>query len=514
MKKISLIAILGLSAFVFNTASAQQIGDLDTSFNTTGKVITDFSAGSEGATGVAIQADGKIVAVGYNAQGTVYTYAIARYNVNGALDTTFGVTGKIITDFAPGYDFAATVAIQPDGKIVAAGNKATGNTYDNSLVRYNTNGSLDTSFGNGGKVSNSVGFTDAGIVSIKIQPDGKIVAAGIASDMNFGRDFGVTRYNSDGSLDLTFGTGGKVLIDFALSSDFPYALALQADGKIVVGGMTGLNSVNDFGMVRLDTLGAVDISFGTNGIVVTDFGKPDEWATGMVIQPDGKIVMCGNSGSPYKFAMARYNDDGALDTTFNSTGTVLTAITTHDDANAIALQTDGKIVLSGVSWNGTNRDFSIVRYNTDGSLDSTFSGNGSTVTDFGNNTEKATGVAIQTDGKIVAVGNTGNDFAMARYIVTFSSGLIDFETMDASVLIYPNPVTENATLSYTLNQAEKISIRLYDVNGKLVSTVLDNEFKTADTHQQEIRFSDDMAHGTYFVVISNGKQKVSIQVVK
>jgi uncharacterized delta-60 repeat protein len=324
------------------------------------------------------------------------------------------------------------------------------------LIRYRTDGSLDATFGVGGKVEHGIGQADGGISAIQLQPDGKIVACGIATSNNFSREFAVVRYNSDGSVDATFGVSGFVLFDFASSYDFPFALGIQSDGKIVVGGSTGQDPVYDFGLLRLDTLGMVDSTFGTNGTVVTDFGRPDEWANALVIQPDGKIILCGYSGSPYQIAMARYEADGSLDTTFNGTGKVLTSASSNDEGNAIALQTDGKIVVSGVARNGSNQDFSILRYTTDGILDTTFSTNGFTATDFGTNADKSRGVAIQADGKIVAAGTAGNDFALARYIVTLSTGLIDFAGMNNSVLIYPNPVSSEATLEYTLSKAMNI----------------------------------------------------------
>jgi uncharacterized delta-60 repeat protein len=305
-----------------------------------------------------------------------------------------------------------------------------------------------------------------------------------------------------------------VMFDFATSYDFPFALCLQTDGKIVVGGATGQDPVYDFGMLRLDTLGNTDTTFGMNGTVITDFGKPDEWANAMTIQPDGKIILCGYSGSPYKIAMARYHDDGTLDTAFNTTGKVLTAVSTYDESNAVALQSDGKIILAGVARNGSNQDFSILRYHTDGTLDTSFSSNGFVTTDFGTNTDKAKAVAIQQDGKIVAVGVAGQDFAMARYITSLSTGIIDFEVQDNTVLIYPNPVLQNASLSYSLLQDEPISISLYDMQGRLLKVFLNNQYQSKGEHLQMISLPDDLAHGQYFVVIENGSRQLSIKIVK
>src|SRR5688572_20480916 len=365
MKK-SIPLLLFVSLFLVDQSSAQQIGDLDTSFNSTGKVISDFNTSPDGATSLVIQPDGKIVTVGYTSVGTNYSFALTRHMPDGSLDSSFGGTGKVTTDFAPGYEFGSSVVLQPDGKIIVAGNKYSPPQYDNALIRYMPDGSLDTTFGMGGKVEHTIGQGDGGINSIQLQPDGKIVACGIATNNAFSREFAIARYNSDGSVDATFGMAGIVLFDFATSSDFAFALAIQLDGKIVVGGSTGQDPAYDFGLLRLDSLGNVDSTFGTNGTVVTDFGRPDEWANALVIQPDGKIILCGYSGSPYQVAMASYEVNGTLDVTFNGTGKVLTSASSHDEGYAIALQIDGKIVVSGMARNGSNQEFSILRYTTAG----------------------------------------------------------------------------------------------------------------------------------------------------
>ncbi|MEO8148119.1 MAG: T9SS type A sorting domain-containing protein [Bacteroidia bacterium] len=513
MKTFKWILLLILSGNFFNL-SAQQIGDLDSTFNLNGKVITDFGGGGDGANSVLIQPDGKILVAGYSSSGTNYTFALSRYNTNGSLDISFGGTGKVVTDFAPGYDYAGCIALQPDGKIVAAGVKYSNPSYDNALIRYNIDGSLDSTFGTNGKVTNPVGTADGGINSIAIQPDGKIIAVGGSTTFTTGHDYAVSRYNVDGTLDNTFGTGGITLTDFSNSYDFPFSVCLQSDGKIVVGGSTGPDPLYDFGVVRYDTLGNVDTTFGTNGFVVTDFGKPDEWANASIIQGDGKIILAGYSGSPYKFALARYNDDGTLDTTFNSTGKVLTTIGTHVEANAVALEPGGKIVVAGVTYNGSNQNFCIARYLANGTPDNTFGTTGFVTTDFGTNGDKAKGVAIQADGQIVVAGVSGNDFAVARYLVVLSTGIIDFATMNNSVFIYPNPVTQNATLTYSLKQAEKISIRLTDARGRMVKTFIENQMQTASDHQQIISFPDNLPHGTYFIVIANTTEHLNIKIVK
>ncbi|HMT29990.1 MAG TPA: T9SS type A sorting domain-containing protein [Bacteroidia bacterium] len=304
------------------------------------------------------------------------------------------------------------------------------------------------------------------------------------------------------------------MIDFNLSYDFAFAVALQTDGKILVSGATGDDPFYDFGMLRLDTLGVLDTTFGTGGKVVTDFGTNEDWVNAMALQTDGKIILAGYKGYPSDIAMSRYNDDGSIDSTFGTAGKVISSLTTEDQANAICLQPDGKIVIGGMSAVLTNRDFSILRYNTNGLLDTTFSGNGYISTDFGTTSDKANAIALQADGKIVAAGVAGLDFAVARYLPSLTTGIIDFDNLSNSILIYPNPVLDEATLNYTLSKADIITINLVDVNGKLIKNFITNEFREATSHNQLLSFPSNLAHGTYFIVISNSTKQFSVQVVK
>jgi len=324
---------------------------------------------------------------------------------DGDLDITFGGDGKVITDFG-GDDFGNSVAVQKDGKIVVGGNTTTGGVGTNfGLARYNADGSLDTTFGTGGLVTTDFGGTNEFFGELVLQKDGKIVAAGQASS-----DFVLVRYNRDGSLDMSFGTGGVVSTPGTVGVN---GLALQKDGKIVAVGNTA--GLPDFVVVRYNTDGSLDTSFGTGGLVVTSFGTlTDDQAEAVVIQKDGKIVVAGTSEDD--FAVARYNRDGSLDIAFNPTGSIPGTVTTGgtDEGNAIALQKDGKILVAGLSGIA----FAVARYNTDGSLDTSFGAGGVATAGFGGTFNSARGIALQKDGKIVVVGvvNSGGfDFSVARF---------------------------------------------------------------------------------------------------
>jgi len=391
-------------------------GDLDPSFGNGGKVVTSISGNYAIALDTAIQSDGKIVAVGDSQIGNINRFALARYNTDGSLDTTFGTGGIVVTPFGVSAS-ANAVAIQSDGKIIAAGYGSTPYTAF-TLVRYNTDGSLDTTFGAGGVVHTFFPipvFNDSYISDIAIQSDGKIVAAGTVNDYNeYETSFAFARYNTDGSLDASFGTGGIVTTGFNFGQNSVFAVAIQSDGKIVAAGIS-----NGFVLARFNTDGSLDTTFGTGGFVSNFSQSGFGWAEAVAIQPDGRIVAVGRSYNAINFALARFNTDGSLDITFGLGGIVRTLVGESSSSSALAIQSNGKIVVAGEGRIGSNPNFALARYNTDGSLDTSFGSGGKVLTPFGSRS-LAWAVAIQPDGKIVAAGFSNNgtnyDFALVRYL--------------------------------------------------------------------------------------------------
>ena len=224
-------------------------GALDLPFGADGMVTTPIGPGGDFASSMAIQADGKIVAAGYSWNGSDYDFALVRYNADGSLDTNFDGDGKLATDFGSSNDAAISVAIQADGKIVAGGYSQNAITSDFALARYNADGSLDTSFDSDGMLTTNFGSSNDAAISVAIQADGKIVAAG-HSYIGGNGYFALTRYNPDGSLDTSFDGDGMLTTDFGSSDDVAYSVAIQADGKIVVAGSSNIGG-NDLA-IRLD----------------------------------------------------------------------------------------------------------------------------------------------------------------------------------------------------------------------------------------------------------------------
>ena len=532
-------------------------GTLDQSFGTGGMVTTRFADRSqESVAALALQTDGKIIVAGtttYTLPGLLFEtsdFAIARYNADGTLDPSFGDGGTVTTNMTelpiqippftvPSGDNATGVAVQPDGRIVVAGNTSdpSGRGPAIALARYNEDGSLDHTFGpnHDGKVASGLGSASVTTAGVAIAPTGKIFVAGSATSFPaFDSDFALVRYNADGTLDLPFGVGGLVTTDLSGMPDFAGAIAIQADGRIVVAGtttqftptppppppppprdrtLTTLGPDQDFAVVRYNADGTLDTGFGAGGKVITDVGSPFDAATSVAIGDVGRIVVAGSvarftvdfavavygadgrldpgfgGGAPVvtdfagdtdrafgvavandhsviavgsaaiatgdpnlrpsEIALARYLVDGSLDSTFDADGTVMTLLIGSgiDEAEGVALQPDGKVVVAGNSRGAFGGDFALIRYNADGSIDSTFgpSGDGRVVTDLGSagrcgqtrcpaSDDVVTALVLQPDRKIVVAGATFDadahsfQFALVRYLAdgtldsTFGTG--------------------------------------------------------------------------------------------
>ena len=510
--KIVAVGRAGGTGFRFALARYNPDGSLDMSFSGGGFETTDFGAGDDEATAVALQGNGKIVVVGVAGGGD---FALARYNPNGSLDTSFSGDGKQTTDFGAD-DEANGVALQGDGKIVAVGGGGAGGDF--ALARYNPNGSLDTSFSGDGRQTTDFGGDDDQAAGVALQ-SGKIVAVGFVGCTCPRRpDFVLARYNPNGSLDTSFSGDGKQTTNFGVASTWPRVWRSRATAR---SSRSARPALPVFALTRYNPDGTLDTSFSGDGRQRTDFGgfgasdgvalqgdgkivvvgggapgplqlrrlarhellrrrQADDQlrlaANGVALQGDGKIVVVGSalrrrratSPSPATTPMGRSTraspgtasrppTSGAatLRTGWRSEATAGSSrwarapqmrrsrlrarplqperVTRHellgrrqaDDrlrelqrGGGVAIQGDGKIVAVGDAGGGiTGFDFGLARYNANGSLDTSFSGDGKQTTDFGRSSG-ARGVAIQGDGKIVAVGATSSDpydFALARY---------------------------------------------------------------------------------------------------
>ena len=399
--------LLAAHASQVNAIAAQVPGDLDLSFAGGAGAIASLVIGSgahDHLTAMAMQPDGKMVLAGYCDGPTSQDFCMARINADGTLDTTFvgpsgNGGGKFLLDISNASDTASAVAIQPDGKIIIAGSCYNGVNSDFCIARLNPNGSRDSTFNGPGGAGNGqvmlpIGFSDDYATAMTLQPDGKIVLVGYCYVTNQ-NDFCAARLNVNGSFDTSFvgpsGTGvGKIAFSVGSFDDYAQAVALQSDGMIVIAGYcVGAMGDNDFCVARLDKVGALDPTFdgpsgSSNGKFLLPIGTSGDNASALLIQPDGKIVVAGSclvSAANYDFCITRLNTDGSLDASFDGpsgvgNGKFLLPITAakSDSAAALALQPDGKILIAGHCDNGGNADFCVARLHIDGSLDTTFDG--------------------------------------------------------------------------------------------------------------------------------------------
>ena len=385
---------------------------LDPTFGSDGRVSTPVGAGKGEA--VLIQSDGAIITAGRRAVGGGIDFALTRHDADGKLDTGFGTNGIVTTDLGSTTDEGLDAALLPDdGFVVVGRTDGPGSNRNFGIARYHADGTLDTSFGGDGIVTTDFDGQVDQANSVAVQPDGKIVVAGFAATgalLNANDDIALARYNSDGTLDTSFGTDGMVTTDLGTQTELGRAVVIQpGDGKIVVTGTVDSNVV----LVRYTPDGDVDTSFGQSGVTITDLGS-DDFANAIALTGDGQILVAGHtlgSGGNLDFVLARYSVDGALDRSFGTDGIVKTGFGGGDDfAEGLTVESDGRIVVVGRATSSTILDMAVARYHADGTLDAGFGAGGKITADFHGKGEFGQDVAVQADGKIVAAGYTANGF--------------------------------------------------------------------------------------------------------
>lgn len=347
-------------------------GLLDTSWNSTGTVITPIGGTTDSiANAVTLQPDGKALLAGMCHNGTNLGFCAVRYNPDGTLDTTWNGTGIVSTSIGSASSIASSVILQSDGKVLLAGSCTFSvNLTSLCVARYLPGGTLDTSWNVTGTVVTPVGGTNDIGRAMALQPDGKILLGGTCSNGSF-REFCTVRYDTSGALDLTWNGTGKAMLPVVVGIDnYVSSVALQPDGKILLGGLcaSNPNTNADFCSARFKSDGTLDFTWNGTGKVVTSIGINSDAANTIALQPDGKILMggyCAAVGGGSNFCAVRYLINGALDTTWNGTGIVITpmGLTIRSDlAYAMALEPDGKVLLAGGCFNGGITNFCVARY--------------------------------------------------------------------------------------------------------------------------------------------------------
>jgi uncharacterized delta-60 repeat protein len=470
-------------------------GDLDTAFAGTGKVRFDsfgLDAPSARATGVAVQQDGKILVAGDSpAPGAIATsltrFALVRFNPDGSLDAAFGSNGRTTTVVGTNLVYAGPVAIQSDGKIVLAG-MANGAI---AAVRYNTDGSLDNSFGDSGETTTTFPGI-AGAAAMAIQSDGKIVLVSSSG----GSAFTAIRYTTNGVLDTSFGTGGIASITVGTGEVQAYGIGVQSDGKIVVSGeIVVAPGTIDYALARFNSDGSLENSFGTSGWAAVSFSNNASGFGGptAAIQPNGRILVAvevltpGPVGFIHEFGVVRFATNGVLDASFGSGGEVVTLVgEASDGAVALALQPDGKIIAVGDALVGANYQYAAVRYNPDGSLDNSFGSNGEVLFGFGDGGDDTpSALALDSIGRVVIAGSANGAFGVARLLGDAApvSLRISFTATNTAVISWPYP-----SAGWSLQQNSDLRTTNWTATPQTVNNDGTNNFIIVSPHPGNLFF--------------------------
>lgn len=386
--------------------SFSQAGTLDKTFGNKGKVYTDLNAYCYAA---ALQPDGKILAGGGHA------YTLVRYLPDGVIDSSFGDHGFTSVT---GFSAIKAIDVLDDGKILTGGTSL----LQIAAARFKPDGTLDSTFGNDGFIAMYVGGLNS-IFDMAVQADGKILLAGWTKESEESSfNMLMTRLNTDGTLDESFAQNGSIVNPSGAQFN---CLALQNDGKILAGGQLwpeGHGDEDMFSISRYNTDGGLDESFGTNGTVLTDISNANDVPYSISVLNDGKILVAGKAhfagiGDSY-MTVVKYNNNGSVDESFGDAGVSNIILNdTSSYATGLLVQQDNKIVLTGTIVSSNNEDFALVRLNSNGGRDPSFGINGIVISDFGGY-ESAHASILQTDGKIILAGEDPDshyDWLLARY---------------------------------------------------------------------------------------------------
>ncbi len=501
MKRLLRTAAFALTALSGTTVCPAAPGDLDLSFGSEGKVNLRIGDGRLEAAAVAIQGDGKILVAGNNFNSSaVQSLAVVRYLADGSVDAAFGTGGLAEAGMAGSVMFGTCVAIQPDGSILVGGHaRRTGIGTEFALARFTGAGAVDASFGTAGLVTTDIGPGEDTAYGIALQPDGRILLAGTAV-YSFLSDVRValTRYTSTGALDPAWNGNGKVATPGpgttpALACN---AVALQVDGKVVVAGGAAPafsdGSQNSVCVARYTTAGSLDSTFNGTGISIQTLSPGYKASTCLALQTDGRMVVGGilNTGGAttnLDFMFVRFNSGGSLDTTFNGTGWATVPAGAGDDQmRGLAVQSDGRIVGGGSAVVGGSDDFAVVRVLADGTPDASFGTGGAVTTAINFGFDTGTALRLQSDGKIVLAGTTYTGstprIGMVRYhaaaavapaVTTGAATALSASGATLQGSVNPNGATTTARFEYGLTTAYGITapVTLTPDNGTAAQSV-------------------------------------------
>ncbi|MGL2966713.1 T9SS type A sorting domain-containing protein [Flavobacterium sp. XGLA_31] len=520
-------------------ASFSQTLSLDATFGTAGKVTnTSVTSGQT----IQLQNDGKIVSCflgDFSISGNV---KLARFNSDGTVDTTFGTNGFVNTIIVNEGGHTNMMKLQPDGKILVTGSFSSNGSSNASYLdfctaRYNTDGSIDTTFGTNGYAITgfeALSYEEAQV--IEIQSDGKILVGGHShkyyqSSPNYSADFAVVRYFPNGSVDTSFGINGKFTHNFGThtipasgvySSDFAIAIKINSAGKIIVGGSTtvgeSLEDYSNLGIICLNADGTLDTTFGDNGQTVINFGDKD-YLTNIKLTAEDKIIAtCEHQyqvdvdNDFVNIGLVRLLANGNPDPDFGSNGIVVTnknSTTLWDVIYDLTVLPNGKIICAGASWNETGlvANFLLIKFNTDGTIDTTFDDVGYKLVDFENSNAVVSSFLIQPDGKFLCAGVI--DYSVGCFARLDTNALSVNQPAAKLFSVYPNPFSESITIENQGKTLAKNRVELYDITGKKIF-----EYQSDESQSYTIPLQKELAKGNYLLKISNTEAAETLKIIK
>ena len=512
--------VLGIAVLLLPPPTAHgQTGDLDSAFGVFGVATTnDIGAGVDHAYAMTLDPTGRIVMVGSASDGAGLNFGISRFLPGGTLDPAFGIGGATMFDLGSDFDIAYAVAVQPDGRIIVAGRAEQDWTTDMAIIRLNDDGSLDSSF-----AENGVRWADFGpgsdyARSILLRGDGRVIVVGYAHD---GSTFhtAVVQLLADGSFDGSFSGDGRIMLMLSPEHDATTAAILLPDGRILLAGNAG--DPSDFFVARMNTDGTLDTSFGVGGVSTADALGTNDVGLGLAIGSDGRIVVSGSAhiGLGYhRFAVARFLQNGSPDTTFSTDGvTTATPGPLSNQGAGSVVQPDGKVLMCGNTNIPSNSNFGIVRFNVDGSLDTTFSADGMLAMEVAPYGNYAWSVALQGGGILVGGSSTNalghTRFTVVRLMNDINVGVFEPTSLASAILVYPNPINAASTFTYTLTKEESLTLQVFDATGRVARSLFSNAKRPLGEHRETLDLSG-LAAANYTVVLSSAEGSVSVKVVK
>ncbi len=506
MNKFYTFLILMVSTF----STYSQSGVLDTSFGNNGIVSTVINGSYNLAQTSVVQPDGKIIVAGEAGEPSPMKLAVARYNADGSLDSSFGNSGTLLIQVGPAKSYARNIAVQADGKILIGAYTYDDVAADFAIVRLNENGALDNSFGN-----NGITIVDNGsheiVDAMTILNDGKILLAG-----NNYNDFLSARFNTDGSLDVSYGANGWIATGFDSSDSQVKDAALQADGKFLLGGYSYNNStgVNSMAVARYNEDGSMDTTFGTAGKVNINSGNNEDYAAAIAIQSDGKILIggytyVGDNPLRYDLVAVRLNTDGSLDANYGNNGIAISRAIENGQnyAEQMLLQPDNKLIIAGYASITDNYNLAMVRFDSNGNVDTTFGTEGKVSTDINGRSDFGKTITIQPDNKIILSGYSYTNAGVAEIIVARYDNIIlgTNDYRDLEFQLYPNPASEQVTIQLS-DVSSNYQLEIFNVLGQKVFT----------SEIQGIRNINvsDWASGTYLIKLNSENNSRVVRFIK